>query len=98
MPVPDILDPLTTANFDASCETASPGWPCDAEMERLRDRFAEASDEAERRAIAEAVQARGRAITTHIPLGQWHSLQAARANVDGMFQTIVTVFWSIGKS
>ena len=34
------------------------GWPCDAEMEKLRDQFARETDPAKQKAIAEAVQKR----------------------------------------
>ncbi len=34
------------------------GWPCDAEMEKLRDEFARETDPAKQKAIAEAVQVR----------------------------------------
>jgi peptide/nickel transport system substrate-binding protein len=35
----DILNPVMTGFVNASCDKASFGWPCDAEMEKLRDDF-----------------------------------------------------------
>ena len=52
------------------------GWPCDAEMEKLRDQFARETDPAKQKAIAEAVQVRDTQVVTHIPLGQWYSALA----------------------
>ena len=34
----DLLNPLMTRFRNASCDTAGRGWPCDAEIESLRDR------------------------------------------------------------
>ena len=36
----DILDPVAASFLNASCDKATFGWPCDAEMEKLRDAFA----------------------------------------------------------
>jgi peptide/nickel transport system substrate-binding protein len=35
----DVLDPVATNFLNASCEKATFGWPCDSELERLRDAF-----------------------------------------------------------
>ncbi len=42
--------------LNASCDKATFGWPCDAEIEKLRDAFAKETDPAKQKAIAEAVQ------------------------------------------
>ena len=54
----DILDPVAASFLNASCEKATFGWPCDAEMEKLRDAFAKETDPGKQKAIAEAVQLR----------------------------------------
>src|SRR5436305_15185351 len=36
----DILDPVAASFLNASCDTATFCWTCDAEMEKLRDAFA----------------------------------------------------------
>ena len=48
----DILNPVSTAFLNASCDKAPFGWPCDAELERLRDQFARETDPAKQKAIA----------------------------------------------
>ena len=68
----DILNPVMAGFVNASCDKASFGWPCDAEMEKLRDDFARATDPAKQKEIAEAVQMREREVVTHIHLGQWY--------------------------
>jgi peptide/nickel transport system substrate-binding protein len=93
----DILDPVMTGFLNAACDKAMFGWPCDPEMERLRDAFARESDPGKQKAIAEAVQVRLVQYPTHIPLGQWYQSAAMRKNVSGAIEAPVTVFWNIEK-
>ena len=80
----DILNPVSTGFSTRRCDKALFGWPCDAEMEKLRDDFARETDPAKQKAIAEAVQAaRHRDDATHIPLGQYVQPGAMRKNVEG---------------
>ena len=94
----DILDPLMTPNLAATCEKARAGWPCDPEIEKLRDAFVAASTPAEKKAAAEAVQKRAMEVVTHIPLGEWVGVWAVRSNIEvPEKQSPVTVFWGISK-
>jgi peptide/nickel transport system substrate-binding protein len=94
----DILDPLMTPNLAATCEKARAGWPCDAELEKLRDAFAMANSPAEKKTAAEAVQKYAMQVVTHIPLGEWVGVWAVRSNIETPAVTApVTVFWGIGK-
>src|SRR5450432_609190 len=52
----DVLNPVSTAFLNASCDKALFGWPCDPEIEKLRDQFAREADPVKQKAIAEAVQ------------------------------------------
>ncbi len=56
----DILNPVMSSFVNMSCDKAPFGWPCDAEMEKLRDDFAREVDPGKQKAIAEAVQTRWR--------------------------------------
>jgi len=93
----DLLDPVMTRFLNASCDKALPGWPCDTEIESLRDRFARETNRASQKAIAEAVQRRIVDYPTHIHLGQWQGASAIRRNVDGVIEAPVTIFWNINK-
>src|SRR6185437_5530384 len=94
----DILDPLMTPNLAATCEKARAGWPCDAELEKLRDAFIAANTPADKKAAADAVQKRAMEIVTHIPLGEWTGVWAVRSNVETAAKpAAVTVFWGISK-
>ena len=61
----DGMDPSGHNAMRSACErTALPGWPCDAEMERIRDAFIAATSDAQR---AEAAQAYHRRATETVP-------------------------------
>jgi peptide/nickel transport system substrate-binding protein len=89
----DIMDPITTAFLNASCEKALFGWPCDAELEKLRDAFAREADAGRRKSIADEVQKRALEITSHIPLGQYKQPAAVRSSVKKLPLAWVPVFW-----
>ena len=54
----DVLNPVSAAFLNASCDKATFGWPCDEALEKLRDAFAKETDPAKQKAIAEQVQLR----------------------------------------
>jgi peptide/nickel transport system substrate-binding protein len=91
----DITNPIFTGFLNSACDKAMFGWPCDAEMEKLRDQFARETDPVKQKAIAEAVQVRATQSASHINLGQWYQPIAARKNVAGILTTPVPVFWNI---
>jgi peptide/nickel transport system substrate-binding protein len=93
----DILNPVSAGFINASCDTAMFGWPCDKELESLRDQYARETNPAKLKAIAEAVQVRETQYPTHVWLGQWYQPAAVRKNVDGMIAAPVTIFWNIEK-
>lgn len=94
----DILDPLMTPFLVATCDKARSGWPCDAEIEKIRDKFIQAKTDAERKAAAEEAQTRAMKVVTHIPLGEWNSLSAARTNITFAEPLPpIFVFWGVSK-
>jgi peptide/nickel transport system substrate-binding protein len=94
----DGLDPIMASTFNGGCEKGWPGWPCDAEMEKLRDQYVRETDPAKQKALADAIQVRSIAITTHINLGQFLVVSAARKNVTGFIAAGPTVFWNVEKN
>lgn len=94
----DILDPVATPFLEADCAKAPAGWPCDPELEKLRDDFARETDPARQKAVAEAVQLRWTQYPTHVYLGQWNLPGASRKNIDGYVTAPVSVFWNITKT
>ena len=93
----DSLDPLTYSFISASCDKAWFGWPCDAEITRLRDAFADEVDETKRKEIVEKLQLRAAEVPTHAFLGQYNNAMAIRKNVTGSVVSPVPVFWNIEK-
>jgi peptide/nickel transport system substrate-binding protein len=93
--VADVMNPVSAAYVNSGCEKASFGWPCDAEMEKLRDEFARSSDVAKQKEIAEAVQKRNMEITAMIPVGEYVQPIAIRKNVKGLLMAPVPVHWNI---
>jgi peptide/nickel transport system substrate-binding protein len=93
----DILNPVMAGFVNSSCDKAAFGWPCDAQMEKLRDDFARATDPAKQKEIAEAVQVREAEVVTHIHLGQWYQSGAAKKGVTGFMTAPAPVFWNVTK-
>ncbi len=94
----DMMNPLTNSMLTASCDKANFGWPCDAEVERLRDAYARAPDLPARQKIAAELQARAIQYGTHIQLGQYTLPTATRADrLSGMVVSPIPVFWNIEK-
>jgi len=93
----DILDPVVSFFTGAACEKASIGWPCDAQIEKLRDDFARTTDLARRKELAEALQVRLSEFPTYAPLGQFNMPVALRSNVSGNMEAPATVFWNVKK-
>jgi len=91
----DVMNPVSTAYLNSSCEKALFGWPCDTQLEKLRDDFARESDPAKQKAIAEAVQLRSIEVTPEIPVGEYITPVAMRNSVKGFLIAPVPVFWNI---
>jgi len=91
----DVLDPVAASFLNASCEKATFGWPCDAQLEKLRDAFARETDPAKQKAIAESVQLREVEYPTHLQLGQYTQPVAYRKGVTGILSGPSIAFWNI---
>ncbi|HJM61257.1 MAG TPA: ABC transporter substrate-binding protein, partial [Alphaproteobacteria bacterium] len=92
----NVMDPISNAVIGAGClERAWFGWPCDAEIERLRDAFAREGDAGERRRLAEIIQERAFEIVTHATIGQWRNPVAYRDHLRGLIKAPVQLFWNI---
>jgi peptide/nickel transport system substrate-binding protein len=75
------------------------GWPCDAEIEKLRNAFGMASNETERKKIARDLQTKAMEQVVFIPFGQWDVPLAFRGDrIDGVVpNTGLAVLWGITK-
>jgi peptide/nickel transport system substrate-binding protein len=93
----DILNPVMAGFFNASCDKAMFGWPCDETIEKMRDQFAKETDPAKQKQIAIDLQKYWVDHPTHVNLGQWYQPSALRSNLDGMLTAPAPVFWNMTK-
>jgi len=93
----DILNPVSTAFLNASCDKALFGWPCDEAIEKLRDQYAKEPDPAKQKQFALDLQKYWVDHPTHAILGQWYQPIALRADVDGMMVAPAAVFWNMSR-
>jgi peptide/nickel transport system substrate-binding protein len=91
----DLLNPVTTSFLNASCGSAAFGWPCDAEIERLRGAFTRAVGAEAQMGIVQALQRRVAEQPTHIHLGQWYGPGGVRRNVKGIIPAPLPVLWNV---
>ena len=92
-------NPAFHIQMSGGCDKAFFGWPCDAEMERLRAAWVRETDPAKARQLAEQIQKRGMEIVVYIPYGQFLLPSAWRDSVKGLLRVPETVvFWNISKS
>ncbi len=93
-----VMNPVSSFYLDATCYPKGwPGWPCDPELERLRDAFARADDDKTRKLIAEQVQARAVEIGAYVPLGEYKTARAVRKTVTGLLAGYSMVLWNVEK-
>ena len=95
---PDIWNPLTNPAVGAQGEKSWFGWPKDDQLEKLRDQFARETDDAKKKALAEAIQARAFEIGTHAPVGEYIEPLAARKNISGFVTGPGNLYWNIRKN
>jgi len=95
---PDVMNPVSAAFINASCDKATFGWPCDEGLEKLRDAFAKETDPAKQKEIAEQVSVRlSGAYPTFAPLGQFTVPTAIRSNVTGLLPVPELALWNVEK-
>jgi len=94
----DLMEPVShIALRAAGARTALPGWPEDAELERLRDLYPTARSLEERRAIAAQVQARALEVVPYMPIGMMSLVRGVSARLSGILEAAVPVYWNIAK-
>jgi peptide/nickel transport system substrate-binding protein len=88
---------VSAAFINASCDKATFGWPCDAEIEKLRDAYAKETDPAKQKEIAEKVSVRLSEYPTFAPLGQFTTPTAVRSNITGLLPVPELALWNVEK-
>ena len=94
---PTMHSPLTNIGTNMACNGRNfPGWPCDEELERLRQAFLDA-DDAGRPAALDALHRRLALMQPYIVMGQYDQPVALRSNVSGFLELPVILYWNIEK-
>ncbi|MDF3062895.1 MAG: transporter substrate-binding protein [Microvirga sp.] len=92
-------NPVLHTWIGAACDKGLFGWPCDAEVEKLRSAYAFAHTPEEKLRIARDLQARAIEQVVYLPFGQWTQPIAYRADrIDGIVPNVgLPVLWNISK-
>jgi len=92
-------NPVLHTWLGAACDKGLFGWPCDAKIEELRNAYAFAQTDDEKKKIATELQTRALEQVVYIPFGQWTVPLAYRADrLEGIVpNTGLAVLWNIKK-
>jgi peptide/nickel transport system substrate-binding protein len=95
----DILNPVANVSTGAKGKKGGWfGWPEDAKIEELRDKFARSTSPAEQKKLAEEIQKEVYDKVIYIPLGQYTGPSVWRKELTGVLEGPATpVFWNIDK-
>ncbi len=95
----DVWSPIANPTTDTRGEKSTWfGWATDDKMVTLRNQFMRATDEAEKKKIADQMHARMYEIGTHVILGEFNQPMAARKNISGFFVTNGNIYWNLKKN
>lgn len=97
--IPEVWNPLVNPMLNGRGKDGGWfGWPDDPELESMRNQFAQAESDADRKAIAERIQRHAFEQVTYIPLGEYSIPAAWNKALSGILHSPVPVFWNITKS
>jgi peptide/nickel transport system substrate-binding protein len=88
---------MTNIYLNSSCDQAAPGWPCDADIEALKDQFLQAKTDAERKDIAAKIQLRAFETVPYVNVVQLRAYTAYRKLVHGVLPSPVQLYWNVEK-
>ena len=95
---PDFLNPVEHIAIGAGCDKAWFGWPCDAQIEKLRTEFGREPDPAKQKQLAREIQERAFEVVTYVPLGTIFQPVAYRGDrLTGLIKSPVPLFWNVTK-
>jgi peptide/nickel transport system substrate-binding protein len=92
-------DPVLHTWIGAACDKGLFGWPCNPEIEKLRNEYAFAFADADKKRIAADLDRMAAEEVVYIPFGQWTQMLAYRADrIEGIVpNTGLAVLWNITK-
>ena len=93
----DVFSPAVNAYAQANCDAAPSGWPCDAELEKLRADWVAESDGTKRKQITDAIQARMYEVVPYVNFGQFFQPMVYRSTLSGVLDVGIPVMWNVEK-
>jgi peptide/nickel transport system substrate-binding protein len=94
----DSNNPGVNSYASGGCDKAWFGWPCDPEMEKLRDEFIHAEDPGKQKELGYAISDRVIEQGFFAPIGQYKAFGAYRKDkIEGWLPGPVPVVWNIDK-
>lgn len=95
----DVWSPIANPTTDTRGEKSTWfGWATDDKLVELRNKFMRATDETEKKKLADQMHARMYEIGTHAILGEYNQPMAARKNISGFFVTNGNIYWNLKKN
>jgi peptide/nickel transport system substrate-binding protein len=92
----DELNPVANIWLRGNGRAAAPGWPDSPEIERLRNAWIDASDEATQKRIAADLQRQAFIDLPYIPTGQLFAPVAHRSEISGILNGM-PIFWNVRR-
>jgi peptide/nickel transport system substrate-binding protein len=97
--IADSSNPIGSTFAGGNGQKSPFGWPTDEKLEQLRDTFARAATQDEKKKLAAEIQKEIYEQVIYVPLGQWFAPSAWRKSLTGVLEgQAVPVFWNIDKS
>ena len=91
--------PMTNITAATTCDAGWFGWPCDAEIEKVRQAFINETDPVKQKQLAETLHRRlWEENIPLLPVGQYQQPFLWRKNVTGILKANTVVFWNIEKN
>lgn len=79
----DADSPITNAYLSAACGSSLPGWPCDKQLDELRNAWLKETDAGKRKQLLDQFHARAFEALPYINAGQYSPAMAVRKEVKG---------------
>lgn len=94
----DQSNPMTNVYVSGDCGNAWFGWACSTELQELRKKFAIATTDAEKKALAVRMQEVAHDLVSFVPLGQAFPSIGIAANLEGYLESPVPFFWNLRRT
>lgn len=94
----DQSNPMTNVYVSGDCENAWFGWACSEELQQLREDFAVASSDEERKKLADRMQELTHDLVSYVPLGQAFPSVGIASNLEGYLESPVPFFWNLRRA